>query len=489
MPETISQVAVSPEMFGKIEGSYSADRISEGTAVRKPAAVEGKLYVATGSSMGKVEAYQLVPGEEFTDVVRTYKIPKGREYDEYYESLRNDPNGFYHGMLVKRGAHEYALVGPPIIFVVKATTKKNTSRALAKPSVALKILGPSFELHPTGLAVIGKPTEEEYTEAFRRLSFIESAQSWWWGDLANAREKHYGSLINLAEKHGVEYKTIETYQYVASRYEFPNRLGNLSFKHHMVAAPLADRLDWLQKAEAGDSSGKPWPAAELAKQIRLSKILPPSFDGVLPTISQADYRDWLPQQPDCDLFLTDPPYSTEIKDIQTFAQNWLPLALAKIKPTGRAYIFIGAYPNELQAYLRVNTGNITLANVMVWDYQNAIGPASKLDYNLNWQAILYYRGPDVPELDCPILTEQFAVQEVNAPDGRTGIRYSEWQKPDELAERLIRHSTKPGHLVLDCFAGTGTFLLAAAKFKRVARGCDISKDMIEIAIKRGCQLE
>jgi hypothetical protein len=131
---------------------------------------------------------------------------------------------------------------------------------------------------------------------------------------------------------------------------------------------------------------------------------------------------------------------------------------------------------------------MSLANVMVWEYQNAIGPSSKLDYNLNWQAILYYRGPDAPELDCPILAEQFAVQQVNAPDGRTGIRYSEWQKPDELAERLIRHSAKPGHLVLDCFAGTGTFLLAAAKFKRIARGCDISQEMVDIAAKRGCQV-
>ncbi len=480
MPKSISQVAVSPEMFDKIEGSYSADRISEGTAVRKPVEVEGKLYLATGSGMGKVEAYQLIPREEFTGGVRTYKVPPGREYDEYYESLRNDPNGFYHGMLVKRGAHEHALVGPPIIFVVKAT-KKNTNRALVTHSVALKILGPSFELHPTGLTVIGKPTEEEYEEAFRRLSLIEDSQAWWWGDLANAQEKHYGYVQEFCERYERNWATITTYQSVCNHYEPLNRFKGLSFKHHMVAAPLDDRLEWLKKAEFG------WSAAELAKQIRLAKILPPSFDGVLPTISHADYRNWLPQQPNCDLLLTDPPYSTEVKDIQSFAQDWLPLALVKIKPTGRAYIFIGAYPKELQAYLRINTGNMTLANIMVWEYQNAIGPASKLDYNLNWQALLYYRGPDAPELDCPILTEQFAVQEVNAPDGRTGIRYNEWQKPDELAERLIRHSTKPDHLVLDCFAGTGTFLLAAAKFKRVARGCDISKDMIEIAIKRGCE--
>ncbi|GAJ08925.1 unnamed protein product, partial [marine sediment metagenome] len=53
----------------------------------------------------------------------------------------------------------------------------------AKPAQT-QFLGPSFLLHPTGLTVRGKPTKEEYDEAFNRLSLIESAQSWWWGDLA-----------------------------------------------------------------------------------------------------------------------------------------------------------------------------------------------------------------------------------------------------------------------------------------------------------------
>ena len=57
----------------------------------------------------------------------------------------------------------------------------------------------------------------------------------------------------------------------------------------------------------------------------------------------------------------------------------------------------------------------------------------------------------------------------------------------EIAERFVRHSTKPGELVLDPFAGTGTHLLAAAKLGRVAHGCDINQSMLDIAIKRGCK--
>ena len=54
-----------------------------------------------------------------------------------------------------------------------------------------------------------------------------------------------------------------------------------------------------------------------------------------------------------DLLVTDPPYSTDIENIEEFAEAWLPNALDKVKQTGRAYISIGAYPREIKAYLRL----------------------------------------------------------------------------------------------------------------------------------------
>jgi len=47
------------------------------------------------------------------------------------------------------------------------------------------------------------------------------------------------------------------------------------------------------------------------------------------TVQHCSYADWLPTQPDCDLLLTDPPYSTDVDDITAFANNWLPIALAR----------------------------------------------------------------------------------------------------------------------------------------------------------------
>lgn len=204
------------------------------------------------------------------------------------------------------------------------------------------------------------------------------------------------------------------------------------------------------------------------------------------TIITMDWREWLEEQPDCDLLLTDPPYATDIVDITQFAHDWLPVALRKVRPTGRAYICIGAYPNELHAYLTVDHGDMILAQVLVWTYRNTLGPAPALDYKQNWQAILYFRGREAAPLQAPLLSEQFSVQDLNAPDGRLGDRYHAWQKPEALAERFIRHATNPGDLVLDPFAGTGTFLLAAAKLGRVAAGCDLDPDQVALCVERGC---
>jgi len=184
-----------------------------------------------------------------------------------------------------------------------------------------------------------------------------------------------------------------------------------------------------------------------------------------------------------DVLLTDPPYMTDVEDITTFAIEWLPRALALMKPTGRAYVCVGAYPQELAAYFAAAMPE----QVLVWTYRNTLGPAPKDKYKLNWQAILYYKGDDAPALNCPEMVEQFSVKDINAPDARHEERYHTWEKPLDLADMLIRHSTKPGDIVLDLFAGTGTFILAAEKQNRQAIGCESDADMLEIAEKRGCK--
>lgn len=205
----------------------------------------------------------------------------------------------------------------------------------------------------------------------------------------------------------------------------------------------------------------------------------------IPTVHFTNANDFLSSIEDnsIDLLITDPPYSTDVDDILTFAQSWLPEALKKVKDTGFAFVFIGAYPEEIKAYFNTETPT----QMLIWEYKNTLGQNPKERYKLNYQSILFYRMKNSGDLNIDLTSEQWAVQSINAPDGRLGDRYHEWQKPIELAERLIRHTTNKGESVIDPFCCTGTFLLAAAKLNRNATGCDISKDHLDIAIKRGCQ--
>ena len=197
-----------------------------------------------------------------------------------------------------------------------------------------------------------------------------------------------------------------------------------------------------------------------------------------------------------DLIFADPPYFSEFNDVikfDFFVSDWLLWLLTKMKPTGRAFICTGAYPGEMHTYLKhfmseqMGKGLIVDAP-LIWTYRNTLGQTPKMKYNLNYQLIWHIYTEQSAPLDTSITNEMFSVQDINAPDGRQGTRYHAWQKPDELANRLVRHASKPGDTVLDCFACTGAFLIAAAKAGRTAIGCEINPDNAKIAEERGCRI-
>ena len=193
-----------------------------------------------------------------------------------------------------------------------------------------------------------------------------------------------------------------------------------------------------------------------------------------------------------DLIITDPPYATDIEDIAAFAKSWVPVAMRKLSKTGRAYICTGAYPVELAAYATelLAIEGLKVGVPLVWTYNNTIGPAPTHDYKTNWQSIWHVYREDAPPINSPILTEKNTVHTISAPDGRHDGRLHAWQKPDELAQMLIRHAlAKPGATVVDPFSGTGTFLVAASKAGHKAIGSEVSEDMIKIQAGRGIRHE
>lgn len=332
-----------------------------------------------------------------------------------------------------------------------------------------------------------------------KLATIQRATLWWWGDWLNYGERRYGEMYSQAlDASEYEPQSLRAAKYVASRIELLSRLNNLSWSHHYEVAKFEPDLQdkWLrQAAEHG------WSRKELRQQIKEYKLLTDARDrqrngtNGKHEIIHADAVEFLNSLDDnsFDLLLTDPPYATDVDDIASFAASWVHLALSKIKAHGRAYIFTGPYPDELVAYIiefnkfTAETG-WTLDTPLVWTYRNAIGPDTKHKYKLNWQTCFHLYGPEAPSLNERELLKKFSVQEMNAPDARSGIRLHGWQKPDEIADRLILHSTTPGQIILDPFCGTGTFVAAACRLGCDAKACDASIEMLALCESRGLEV-
>lgn len=66
-----------------------------------------------------------------------------------------------------------------------------------------------------------------------------------------------------------------------------------------------------------------------------------------------------------------------------------------------------------------------------------------------------------------------------APSARDRLGYPT-QKPEKLMERIILASSNPGDVVLDPFAGCGTTLVVAQRFKRAWVGIDISPTAVRL---------
>jgi DNA modification methylase len=67
-----------------------------------------------------------------------------------------------------------------------------------------------------------------------------------------------------------------------------------------------------------------------------------------------------------------------------------------------------------------------------------------------------------------------------AKDFKTGFQT---QKPEALLERIVKASSNPDDLVLDCFIGSGTTTRVAQKLGRRWIGCDINKGAIQLTLR------
>ena len=124
-------------------------------------------------------------------------------------------------------------------------------------------------LTPVGLEIRKGLPFESWEKIGGSLKKINGAMQWWWGDWLNYGEREYGETYSQAlEASPYDLGTLRVLKSVCGKVEMLARANNLSFKHHMIVAPLEqkDQIAWLKKAQ-----DKNWTVQELRQAIKESK--------------------------------------------------------------------------------------------------------------------------------------------------------------------------------------------------------------------------
>jgi site-specific DNA-methyltransferase (adenine-specific) len=210
----------------------------------------------------------------------------------------------------------------------------------------------------------------------------------------------------------------------------------------------------------------------------------PYYADDLVTIYHGDCREWSGK---ADAVLTDPPYGRDA------VRLWDALATVagdSLAPGGWLVAYSGqsCLPEVMAALDSRLVYRWALAAVYPGGEQMArIGDMTVLT---GWKPVLAYRKP-------PFGSERGVHGRFTA-GGRTGISdvlrrggrekdAHEWAQPLGEASELIERFTRPPATILDPFAGSGTFLMAAKSLGRHAIGIEIEERYCEIAARRCSQ--
>lgn len=206
------------------------------------------------------------------------------------------------------------------------------------------------------------------------------------------------------------------------------------------------------------------------------------------------------QDDSVELIIIDPPYFNNLKSIKWDNQwnnledylNWLSAIFGKLtRKIGKGYFFCFCD-------VRISSYIIGVAEQNFFDYKNFIVWYKKNYYKYtpydrlrnNWEGLLMFaKGKNILNIWNKQNTEKLLyndVWEFAQPQSnfKKDKKYHITQKPLKLIENIILTASNKNELVLDCFAGAGTTLVASKKLERRYIGIELSKEFCEIARKR-----
>lgn len=213
-------------------------------------------------------------------------------------------------------------------------------------------------------------------------------------------------------------------------------------------------------------------------------------------IFHADCRDVLPRlEGVADLLLTDCPYRVTsggnsgefsggwmgeyqnggniVDGADLPFEDWLPAAYAALTSPAHAYLFINDRNlAELQA--AAEAAGLAFHRLLIWDKGAAL---PNRWYQQTCEFVLFMRKGRAFRIAEPSSRTYARMPQVDETPHPT-------EKPVALCRHYIANSTKPGDMVLDPFAGSGTTCVAAIHEGRRFVACESNAKWFDIACRR-----
>ncbi|WP_081286465.1 DNA-methyltransferase [Mycobacterium asiaticum] len=221
------------------------------------------------------------------------------------------------------------------------------------------------------------------------------------------------------------------------------------------------------------------------------------------------------------LVIADPPYNigpafgidkewNRSTEWLPWCESWLKECLRVLTPSGQIFIY-GIH--HYQCYLQCLLYDLGLKyrRQIIWHYENGWS-RSKKTLATHYEPILWFSKSDTytyhPVREPYKSTERLKNKIIKNgkvwvpnPEGRmagdvwkfptlAGKRFEQervdhpTQKPLALTDRIIRHFSNEGELVVVPFAGSGTECVSAARNRRAYWGCELKQEYVELALSR-----
>jgi len=196
-----------------------------------------------------------------------------------------------------------------------------------------------------------------------------------------------------------------------------------------------------------------------------------------------------------DLILTDPPYGVNSKEANGIDYKDRFYDVGKVsrelfrilKNNNRAYIFT-AQKTFIEVVKEFENSRFKLHQTLIWFRPNLAGGTKKKTYDFTsvYEQILNLHKGKPAKLKKVEGFNNLDVLKYTQPQSnlKKDRRFHVHQKPLKLIEHLIAVSTDRHNLVLDCFAGSGTTLVACERLDRRWIGIEVNPEYCEIAKRR-----